>query len=266
MTIAEVTDALGAPASNAALTGRVAFVAGATGAIGRVVASELAALGATVVLHCRSDRKGAEALAAALPGRHPVVQADLDDPSALEAAFAEGEALAGPVTVLVNTAHVSRDPLPVAELTPALLDAEFAAVKVHAALIARVVPGMRDAGWGRVVYISGALMSRPYPGFGLYGAAKSAATTLTRYLSLEEGRNGITANVVAPGRVVDPDDEAELDSTRQALSDRLLERTALGAFPSPLDVARVVSMLVGVGSGAITGQTVWVTGGEPIGA
>jgi NAD(P)-dependent dehydrogenase (short-subunit alcohol dehydrogenase family) len=248
------------------VAGRVAFVAGATGTIGREIAAELAGLGATVVLHCRRDREGAEALAAGLPGEHVVVQADLDDPAALDAALTAAEAAVGAVTVLVNTTHASSGPVPVAELTPALLDAHFDSVKVHAALIARTVPGMRAAGWGRVIYISGALMSRPYPGFGLYGAAKSAATTLTRYLSIEEGRHGITANVVAPGRVVDPATEVELDATRQNLSDRLLERTALGVFPSPREVAQVVAMLVGPGSAALSGQTMWVTGGEPIGA
>ncbi|SDY56445.1 SDR family oxidoreductase [Herbiconiux ginsengi] len=264
--MATTPDALGAVAGGGALAGRVAFVAGATGTIGRAVAAELAALGATVVVHCRGDRSGAEALAGALPGEHPVVQADLGDAGALEGAFAEVESLVGPVTVLVNTVHAGQGPVRVADATPGIIDAEFAGVKLHAALVARVVPGMRDEGWGRVVYLSGALMSRPHPGFGIYGAAKAAATTLTRYLALEEGRNGITANVVAPGRVVDPAEQVELDATRQELSDRLLERTALGVFPSPLEVAQVVSMLVGPGSGSITGQTMWVTGGEPIGS
>ncbi len=252
---------------SAPLSGRVAFVAGGSGVIGREICRDLAQGGAAVAVHCRSDRAGAEALVAALPGSgHLVVQADLDDPAALEAAFAAVEQAAGPVTVLVNTVHASHGIVPVAELTPGELDAQFASVKLHVALCARAVPGMRAAGWGRVVYVSGALMTRPYPGFGGYGAAKSAATTLTRYLAAEEGRNGITANVVAPGRVVDPAVEAELDETRQALSARLLERTALGVFPSPTEVAQVVSMLVGAGSSALTGQTMWVTGGESIGS
>jgi NAD(P)-dependent dehydrogenase (short-subunit alcohol dehydrogenase family) len=248
------------------LSGEVAFVAGATGPIGRATCHELARLGATVVVHCRSDRAGAEELAAALPGAPLVVQADLSDPAALEAAFAEAESTRGPVGVLVNTVHASHAPVPVAELTAAMLESQFGSVALHAALISRAVPGMRAAGWGRVVYVSGALMSRPYPGFGVYGAAKAAASTLTRYLAVEEGRHGITANVVAPGRVVDPAEEVELDETRRALSDRLLERAALGVFPSPHDVAQTIAMLVGRGSGAVTGQTLWVTGGEPIGA
>ena len=253
-------------AADAPLAGRVAFVAGATGTLGREICRALAALGASIAVHCRGDRPGAEGLAAALPGRLVVVQADLADPAALAGAFATVEAALGPVTVLVNTTHEAHGIVPVAELTRDMLDSQFASVTVHAALCGRAVPGMRAAGWGRVVYVSGALMTRPYPGFGAYGAAKAAATTLTRYLSLDEGRNGITANVVAPGRVVDPDDEDDLDEARQALSDRLLERTALGAFPTPAEVAQVVAMLVGPGSGALSGQTMWVTGGEPIGA
>lgn len=248
------------------LSGRVALVAGGTGTIGREICHELAALGAVVAVHCRSDRAGAEAIVAALPGDgHLVVQADLGDDDALAAVFEHVEAAAGPVTVLVNTTHPSHAIVPVAEISATQLDEQFAAVASHVALCARAVPGMRATGWGRIVYLSGALMSRPSPGFGMYGAAKAAASTLTRYLSLEEGRNGITANVVAPGRVVGPDDPAPLDARRQALSDRLLERTALGAFPTPREVAQVVSMLVGPGSSALTGQTMWVTGGEPIG-
>jgi len=248
------------------LGGKVAFVAGATGALGQEISRELARLGASVAVHCRSDRAGADALAASLPGTHTVVQGDLSDPASLDAAFTSTEDTLGPVGILVNTTHASHGIVPVAELTREILDSQFGSVVVHAALCARAVPGMRAAGWGRVVYISGALMSRPYPGFGAYGAAKAAATTLTRYLSLEEGRNGITANIIAPGRVVDPELSVDLDEARQALSDRLLERTALGVFPSPTEVAQVVSMLVGPGSSALSGQTMWVTGGEPIGA
>lgn len=247
------------------LAGRVALVTGATGTIGRAVCAELAGRGATLAIHCRRDRAGADRLAAELPGEHLVVQADLSDAIALDAAFAAMKRTVGPASIVVNTAHESHAPIPVAELTTHELDDQFRSVTAHVALCARAIPAMRRAGWGRIVYISGALMSRPYPGFGAYGAAKAAATTLTRYLALEEGRAGITANIVAPGRVVDAAEEGELDEVRQALSDRLLERTALGAFPSPLQVAQVVGMLVGAGSESLSGQTMWVTGGEPMG-
>lgn len=259
------------------LDGRVALVAGGSGLIGRRVASALAERGASVAVHYLGGAARAEALAADLAtaygGRHIAVGADLIGAGAHATSEAEADRLVaaieadlGPVDVLVNTVHRAHGPVQVASITAAELREQFDAVAAHVALCARVVPGMRAAGWGRVVYVAGALMARPHPGFGAYGAAKAAATVLTRVLALEEGRSGITANIVAPGRVVDPAAEVELDAAWQALSDRLLERTALGAFPTPDDVAAAIVALVEPGAAAITGQTVWVTGGEPIGA
>jgi NAD(P)-dependent dehydrogenase (short-subunit alcohol dehydrogenase family) len=172
---------------------------------------------------------------------------------------------AGGADILVNAAHPATGGATVGDLDPALLQAHLSAVVLHAELTALVLPAMRTKQWGRIVYVAGALMARLYPGMGAYGAAKAAGSVLTRCVALEEGRNGITANIVAPGRVVDPDQEqGPLDPKWQALADRLLERAALGAFPSPADVAEAVLALVLPRAAAITGQTIWVTGGEPI--
>ncbi|MFI5893493.1 SDR family NAD(P)-dependent oxidoreductase [Actinoplanes sp. NPDC051513] len=238
----------------------VALVAGGTGPIGRAVAVALADEGFRVAVHYRSRPEVAEEVVAGLPGEHLTVAADLGDPAAVSRLGDE----VGRVAVLVNAAHPAlRTPAPVAETAAPDLAAQLAGVQAHAALCAQVVPGMRDRGWGRIVYVSGALMSRPAPGLGAYGAAKAAATVLTRYLALEEGRHGITANVVAPGRVVDPDEDEELTPAQAALAARLLERMALPTFPTPAEVAAAVLTLVR--SPALTGQTLWVTGGEPIG-
>ena len=148
----------------------------------------------------------------------------------------------------------------VAESDRAHLSGQLAAVGDYAALCRRAVPAMRAQRWGRIVYVAGALISRPHPGLGAYGAAKAAAAVLTRYLALEEGREGITANIVAPGRVYDPADE--LDELHRDLSAQLLERTALGRFPTASEVAGAIGLLIT--SPQLTGQTLWVTGGEPI--
>ncbi len=241
----------------------VALVAGGTGPLGRAIVTALAQRGLRVAVHYRSRPEAAKELIEALPGGHLAVGADLTDPAALDEAVSQVERELGPITVLVNAAHPGNHSIgPVAGGDPAVLKAQLEAVSAHAALCSRVVPGMREAGRGRVVYLSGALMSRPAPGFGAYGAAKSAATVLTKYLALEEGRHGITANIVAPGRVVDPDEEADLTPEQVKLSAQLLERIALPWFPSPADVA--ASVLTLVDSPAITGQVLWVTGGEPI--
>ena len=249
--------------SATALAGRTAFVAGATGPVGRAVVAALAAAGVRVGVHHRTGGAAAQELVEDLPGELVAVGADLTEPAALDAAVRAVEDRFGPVGVLVNAAH-PRPPAPatVAATSAADLADQLAGVQVHAALLVRVVPGMRAQGFGRIVYVSGALMARPAPGHGAYGAAKAAASVLTRYTALEEGCHGITANVVAPGRVVDPGLEEPLDPEQADLSRRLLERMALPTFPTPQEVADVVLALLA--SPAVTGQTVWVAGGEPI--
>lgn len=246
------------------LTGRIAFVAGATGTIGRAVCRVLAAEGAEIVVHCRGRLQEARALADSLPTRAVAVAADLADAAQLTDAIAWAERELGAATILVDTVHPGQDVSPVAELDADTLTRQFEGVLAYQALLAGFVPRMRNAGWGRIVYVAGALMARPAHGFGAYGSAKAAAATLTRYLALEEGGNGITANIVAPGRVVDPDDDSELGAHHAALAEKLLQNMALGEFPSPDDVARAVCTLVV--QSAVTAQTVWVTGGEPIAA
>jgi NAD(P)-dependent dehydrogenase (short-subunit alcohol dehydrogenase family) len=247
------------------LDGRVALVAGATGPIGAAVCAALSGRGASVGVHYHSRPDAATELAQRLAGPHAVVGGDLAAAGTADAIVAEVAERLGPVTALVNAAHPHGGaPAPVSSIDPVELRRQMGAVEAHVALCAAVVPSMRAAGWGRIVFISGALMTRPAPGWGAYGAAKAAASVLTRYLALEEGRAGITANVVAPGRVVDPNDPEPLTPELEQLAGRLLERMALPEFPSPSQVAAVVAQLVGPTGDAITGQTMFVTGGEPI--
>jgi NAD(P)-dependent dehydrogenase (short-subunit alcohol dehydrogenase family) len=240
------------------LRGRVAFVVGGSGRLGSAICRDLAARGARVAVGYRGSREAAHQVAEEVGG--VAVRIDTDDDRAISDAFATAQDELGVVTIVVDTAHVESDPRAIADQDRDFLGAHLRAVQGFAAVARRALPPMREQHWGRIVYVSGALMSRPHAGFGAYGAAKAAATTLTRYLALEEGRAGITANVVAPGRVADPADD--LDGARRELSDLLLSRTALGAFPTAADVAATVGTLVC--SPQLTGQTVWVTGGEPI--
>ncbi|PKZ66897.1 hypothetical protein CYJ73_03990 [Gordonia terrae] len=233
----------------------VALVAGATGPLGRAIVELLSDNGMHVGALSRSGDlpRGAQWGAAC----------DITDVAAVDAAISDLEARLGPVAVLINAAH---PPAPgatrIAQLATDELASQLAGVAGHAALCARVIPGMRSAGRGRIVYLAGALMARPIPGHGAYGAAKAAATTLTRFIAVEEGRAGITANIVAPGRVVDPGDPVATDPGWVAAADALTTRMSLSDFPTSHDVATTVLSLVT--NAAVTAQTIWVTGGEPI--
>ncbi|MCK8615958.1 SDR family NAD(P)-dependent oxidoreductase [Gordonia sp. C13] len=237
------------------MTTPVALVAGATGPLGRAVVKVLSDNGMHVGALSRSGDlpSGAEWAAAC----------DITDAAAVDVAITDLEAGLGPVEVLINAAHPpAHGETRIAELAADELATQFGAVTGHIALCARVIPGMRSAGRGRIVYLAGALMARPIPGHGAYGAAKAAAATLTRFLAAEEGRAGITANIVAPGRVVDPADPIDTDPGWVAAADDLVTRMSLSDFPTPHDVATTVLSLVT--NAAVTAQTIWVTGGEPI--
>ncbi|GGH43122.1 SDR family NAD(P)-dependent oxidoreductase [Microbacterium album] len=258
-----MTESNAADAGPQPLAGRVALVAGATGPIGRATVRALASRGASVAALYRSDAAAAEALVAgASDGSIVAVQADLTDTAALDAAVRAVEQRLGAVAILVNAAHPRLAPVPVADASAARIRGELAAVAAHAALCARLVPSMREHRYGRILYVAGALMARAVPGFGAYGAAKAAGTALTRYLALEEGRYGIHANVVAPGRVLDQGDERELSPEMSAAERALRERMALPDFPTSAQVADVAVTLIE--SEALTGEVLWVTGGEPI--
>ncbi len=245
--------------------GRVALVVGGTGTVGAHVCTQLAASGVAVAVHFRSNERAARAIAAEIGSRAMTVQADLADATAVDELFRAVTDRFGPPDILVNTVHDAPSTIAVvADAAPEAFESHLRAAAVHARLCARAIPAMRSASWGRIVYVAGALMSRPHPGFAAYGAAKAAASVITRYVALEEGRNGITANIVAPGRIVDPDEPEDLEEGWSELAEQLLERTALGRFPTPAQVAAAIVSLAGPGTDAITGQTIWITGGEPI--
>lgn len=242
------------------LAGQVALVAGATGAIGRHVVAELATAGAAVAVHYRRGSETADALVAAHPGAI-AVGAELPGDAAADALLGTVEQRLGPVTILVNAVDPGvPTPTAVADLSDDRLAGCLAGVHVHHQLCRRAVPAMREAGHGRIVFLAGATMDRPAAGMAAYGAGKAAASVLTRYLALEEGRHGITANVVAPGRVAEPDAPEPDDPALRRLSVTAREASALGRFPTPLEVARTVAALASPGLAHLTGQTIYVTG------
>jgi 3-oxoacyl-[acyl-carrier protein] reductase len=126
-----------------------------------------------------------------------------------------------------------------------------------AVLVARaVLPAMRDAGFGRLIFFgaNGSSETRPASGFSLYGAAKSAVTSFARTLAVEEARFGITVNVVEPGDIREKTITREEARSRSAGN----PRGRPGSFE---DVADVVRFLAAPERDFITGAVIAVTGG-----
>ena len=188
--------------------GRKALVTGAGRGIGQAVALELAAAGATVMLIARSASELAETRAVALArgaltGQIHVIAADLGDPEQRAAATAE---VVGTVQVdiLVNNAATVEPLGPTAAISAAELRHAFEVnVIAPIALTAAVLPGMLDAGWGRIVNVSSAIVASPGSMVrgNAYAATKAALEAHTVNLAAEVAGTGVTVNAYRPGGV-----------------------------------------------------------------
>ena len=189
-------------------SGKTALVTGAGRGIGRAIALGLADAGAGLILLARSAGQLDETRAMLLErgakaARIRVVAADLGDDE--QRGLAVRTALeAGRIDILVNNA-ATVEPLGVtADIPAAELRRAFELnVVAPVALTAAVLPGMLDAGWGRVVNVSSAIVARP--GFmvrgNAYAATKAALEAHTVNLAAELNGTGVTVNAYRPGGV-----------------------------------------------------------------
>jgi NAD(P)-dependent dehydrogenase (short-subunit alcohol dehydrogenase family) len=226
------------------LAGRTALVTGAGRGIGRAIALALAEAGAGLILVARSADQLADTGAAVLalgarPGRVQVIPADLGDEEQRTAVAAAAVATM-PVEILINNA-AAVEPLgatakvPVAELRRAFELNVVAPV----ALTAAVLPGMLEAGWGRIVNVSSGIVARPASMIGgnVYALTKAALEAHTLNLAAELAGTGVTVNAYRPGGV----DTAMQAWIRQqdpgrigtALHERFTRTYADGALISP---------------------------------
>ena len=238
------------------LDGKTALVTGASGAIGGAIARALHAQGATVVL---SDMRpeAMAALAAELGERAHVCVADLRDPAAPDTLVAAAEAAAGPLTILINNAGITRDMLAIRmkdEDWQLVLDVDLTA---PFRLSRAALKGMLRRRAGRIVSIASIVGATGNPGQANYAAAKAGLTAMSKALAKEVASRGITVNLVAPGFVATPMTEALTEAQKTKLS----ENIPLGRLGLPTDVAAAVAYLVSDEAAWVTGATLHVNGG-----
>jgi 3-oxoacyl-[acyl-carrier protein] reductase len=237
------------------LNNRVALVTGSSRGIGRAIAMSLASAGAAVAVNYRQrDHEAAQVVAEIerAGGRAIAICADVSVGDDVKAMIAEVEDRLGAVDVLVNNAGTGQS-FDLDNLTEAEFDRTLAVNLKSAFLCTQaVLPGMRTRRWGRIVNLSSAAAR----GAGLigvhYNASKAGLEGLTRGYAARLAREGVTVNAVAPA-LIDTEMAAPLKPANVA------ERVPVGRLGDADEVAQVVLMVVG--NGFITGQTIPVNGG-----
>jgi len=243
------------------LEGKTALVTGSSRNLGAVIAERLAQCGATVAVNYNTSAEAARALVERLRAetgrKHIAVQADVARSAEVRRLVeAAGHGLGGRVDVLVNNAGpFSMTPfsqLPEPEWDR-IWDANVKAAYLASQLVA---PGMRAAGWGRIINVSA--VSYVLRNHSIYGLAKDALRFLTEELAVELGPE-ITVNAVAPGQIVESAaDIAEFDPT---FVERALAATPAGRLVTRREVADVVVLLCSPRFAMVTGVTIPVDGG-----
>lgn len=243
--------------------GRVALVSGAAQGIGRAIAIAFRDAGARVHLVDRDEAVGAVGEEIGAPA-HVADLADRSEAAGLVRAVVGQE---GRLDILALAAGgvCGLADLPLAGVTEENWDAVFGANLKSALWLAQAAaPVMTEAGFGRIVTVSSGAGLRPsLTGLHAYTSAKHAVIGLTRQLSVELARHGVTANSVAPGLILsNPASRRQWDGYGPDGQARVLASLNTGRLGAPEDIADAVLFLAGERAGWITGQVLSVDGGR----
>jgi len=255
---------------NLRLDGKHALVCGASKGIGRATARLLAQRGAHVTALARTQDALAELVAEieGAGGRAGALSVDLDDASGLGVALDRllGEA-AAPTILINNTGGPPGGPL-----VEAGVDQMEAALRRHLfaahLLVQRLLPGMRDAGYGRIVNVLSTSVREPIPNLGVSNLTRAAVASWSKTLS-GELPPGVTINNVLPGFT----DTERLESLGQATASRLgktaddvragwIATIPEGRLARPEETAEAIAFLASPAAAYIRGHSIPVDGGR----
>jgi len=243
-------------------TNKNIIVTGASGGIGRAIATQFAERGGRVAVHYFSNREAAEKLAHSLPGNgHVAMEADLADPEQAERLVARVVDAFGTIDILVNNAGIYEEH-PVLSMTYGDWQSTWdRVVKTNlygpAHLIFCAVSHMREHGGGRIVNVSSRGAFRGEPDAPAYGASKAGLNALGQSMAKALGGEGIFVFTVAPGFVETRMGRPGLDGPK---GDFIRNESPLGRVAKPEEVARTVVFLASDGSEFLTGCIVDVNG------
>jgi 3-oxoacyl-[acyl-carrier protein] reductase len=245
------------------LQGRVAFITGGGGGIGRASGRMLAGEGAKVALIDISS-EALDSARAEIEGAVPDAQVwtgvcDVTDKASVAEVFAAAEEALGPCDIMVNNAGFARDKYLLKMAEEDWDDVHNVVLKAAFHCCRAVLPGMMERNWGRIINMS-SMAHLGNKGQTNYSAAKAGLIGMTNALAREAGAFNITANAIAPGLVATPRLRARPDFDK--LEQRSLALTPMPRLAEPEDIAKAVTFFASSLADLVSAQTIGVTGGR----
>lgn len=253
------------------IDGKTALVMSSSRGLGAGIARALASEGVHVLLTGRSEDRLAvlaREITEAGPGRADFVAADLTDPAAVDVLADAVESILGGADILIaNTGGPPPGRMADADLSA--LTAQFDTMVTRVAQIAaRLIPYMQAQGWGRIVAVGSSGVIQPIPNLGLSNLARSALVGWAKSLSNDLAGDGITVNMLLPGRVhterVDELDAAAAKRTGKTLDEtRAASRATIpaGRYGAVEEFADTAAFLCSARASYVTGSLVRCDGG-----
>lgn len=250
------------------LHNKVALVLSGGGGLGRVIARTLRVEGASVAISDHSEGALKSAMAEIGSESSLALQWELGDHSVIDDKVTLIERELGPVDILVNITG-GPPPTPVTGQPIDVWSTQFQAMVMSVVAITdRVVPGMKERGWGRVITSTSSGVLSPIPNLGLSNTLRSSLVGWSKTLSNELAPHGITSNVVIPGRIATPRitflDEAKAEREGRTVEDVAAASVAaipVGRYGDPQEYADAVAFLASTRASYITGSVIRVDGG-----
>jgi 3-oxoacyl-[acyl-carrier protein] reductase len=238
------------------LTGKTALVTGASGGIGRAIATALHRQGATVALS-GTRRDALDQLASDLNERVHVAPCNLALKDEVESLVPHAEEVMGRLDILVANAGITKD-----NLFVQLRDEDWEqVVNINLTATFRLaraaVRGMMRRRFGRVIGITSVVGITGNPGQANYTATKAGMIGMIKSVAQEYAKRGVTANCIAPGFIATPMTDKLNEKQREAI----LGRVPAGRLGTPEEVAASAVFLASDEAAYVTGQTLHVNGG-----
>jgi 3-oxoacyl-[acyl-carrier protein] reductase len=254
------------------LIGKRAVVCGSTQGIGRACAVQFAGLGAAVTLIARDEealRAVRDELSTGEGQEHHYLCCDFNEPDRLKEKITRHLEETGPVHILLNNSG-GPPPGAIADAAPeAFLRAATMHLICNQILAQAVLPGMKEAGYGRIINIISISVKEPIKGLGVSNATRWAVAAWAKTLAGEVARFGITVNNVLPGYTATARLESlikvrakEAGSSDDQMRTSMIAQVPAGRLASPDEIAAAAAFLASPAAAYVNGINLPVDGGR----